>query len=203
MKKRDPERDPRVTFFLLFFRSLRLCSAQRILKSDWVNLTFAALRLTFIRGHWRFLKVSCRSRDYRATLRSRSTFQNLESTTWLAKRGKGMSLISHLPRECNNGKGIVSSVEQAFVGREEIRAPLKTPAWEASKWRIAIQFHLRLCNRGNLKEKCCFNVKLGLVRFILFSTLMPNSIAWIFGNKMKFWISDKIETKTFNNCMMR
>ena len=24
-----------------------------------------------------------------------------------------------------------SSVEQAFVGREEIRAPLKTPAWEA------------------------------------------------------------------------
>ena len=25
------------------------------------------------------------------------------------------------------------SVEQAFVGREEIRAPLKTPAWEASR----------------------------------------------------------------------
>ena len=24
------------------------------------------------------------------------------------------------------------SVEQAFVGREEIRAPLKTPAWETS-----------------------------------------------------------------------
>ena len=24
------------------------------------------------------------------------------------------------------------SVEQAFVGREEIRAPLKTPAWEAT-----------------------------------------------------------------------
>ena len=53
VKKRDPERDPRVTFFLLFFRSLRLCSAQRILKSDCVNLTFAALRLTFIRGHQR------------------------------------------------------------------------------------------------------------------------------------------------------
>ena len=34
VKKRDPERDPRVTFFLLFFRSLRLCSARRILKSD-------------------------------------------------------------------------------------------------------------------------------------------------------------------------
>ena len=25
------------------------------------------------------------------------------------------------------------SVEQAFVGRDEIRAPLKTPAWEANK----------------------------------------------------------------------
>ena len=25
------------------------------------------------------------------------------------------------------------SVEQAFVGREEIRAPLKTPAWEATE----------------------------------------------------------------------
>ena len=24
------------------------------------------------------------------------------------------------------------SVEQAFVGRDEIRAPLKTPAWEAT-----------------------------------------------------------------------
>ena len=35
---------------------------------------------------------------------------------WLAKHGKGM----------------LSSVEQAFVGRDEKRAPLKTPAWEAS-----------------------------------------------------------------------
>ena len=56
VKKRDPERDPRVTFFLLFFPSLRLCSARRILKSDRVNLTFAALRLTFIRGHEGFSK---------------------------------------------------------------------------------------------------------------------------------------------------
>ena len=29
---------------------------------------------------------------------------------------------------------MLSSVEQAFVGREEKRAPLKTPAWEASGW---------------------------------------------------------------------
>ena len=27
---------------------------------------------------------------------------------------------------------MLSSVEQAFVGRDEIRAPLKMPAWEAS-----------------------------------------------------------------------
>ena len=117
VKKRDPERDPRVTFFLLFFRSLRLCSAQRILKSDWVNLTFAALRLIFIWGHEGFLKFHAdRVIIDRFILRSRSTFQNLESTRWLAKRGKGM----------------LSSVEQAFVGREEIRAPLKTPAWAAT-----------------------------------------------------------------------
>ena len=30
------------------------------------------------------------------------------------------------------GKGMLSSVEQAFVGRDEKRAPLKTPAWEAN-----------------------------------------------------------------------
>ena len=29
------------------------------------------------------------------------------------------------------GRGMLSSVEQAFVGRDEKRAPLKTPAWEA------------------------------------------------------------------------
>ena len=31
---------------------------------------------------------------------------------------------------------MLSSVEQAFVGREEIRVSLKTPAWEA-KWASA------------------------------------------------------------------
>ena len=42
-------------------------------------------------------------------------------------------LIGHLPREYNNGKGMLSSFEQAFTGREETRAPLKTPAWEANR----------------------------------------------------------------------
>ena len=31
------------------------------------------------------------------------------------------------------------SVEQAFVGREEIRAPLKTPAWEAIPERTLVK----------------------------------------------------------------
>ena len=30
------------------------------------------------------------------------------------------------------GKGMLSSAERAFVGRDEKRAPLKTPAWEAT-----------------------------------------------------------------------
>ena len=30
------------------------------------------------------------------------------------------------------GKGMLSSVEQAFVGRDKRQAPLKMPAWEAT-----------------------------------------------------------------------
>ena len=55
--------------------------------------------------------------NYRITLWSRSTFQNLESTMWLAKLGKGM----------------LFSVEQAFAGRDERQAPLKMLAWEATE----------------------------------------------------------------------
>ena len=36
-----------------------------------------------------------------------------------------------LTTRIKNGKEMLFSVEQAFVGREEIRALLKTPAWEA------------------------------------------------------------------------
>ena len=31
------------------------------------------------------------------------------------------------------GKGMLSSVQQAFVGRDEGRSLLKTPAWEATQ----------------------------------------------------------------------
>ena len=80
-----------------------------------MNLTFAALRLTFIRGHEGFLKFHADR-----VIIGLPCGQGQLSRIWkvqrdLAKRGKGM----------------LSSVEQAFVGREEIRAPLKTPAWEA------------------------------------------------------------------------
>ena len=42
------------------------------------------------------------------------------------------------------GKGMLSSVEQAFVGREEIRAHLKTTAWEATTPPGKKCFHMLL-----------------------------------------------------------
>ena len=44
---------------------------------------------------------------------------------------------------------MLSSVEQAFVGREEIRAPLKTPEWEArlcsENASVSVFFCFRVC----------------------------------------------------------
>ena len=42
------------------------------------------------------------------------------------------------------------SVEQAFVGKEEIRAPLKTPAWEA---RPSVTKHCRKPSHSRPKRK--------------------------------------------------
>ena len=68
--------------------------------------------------NWHYIYISLSMKiNYRITLWSRSTFQNLESTMWLAKLGKGM----------------LFSVEQAFVGRDERQAPLKILAWEATE----------------------------------------------------------------------
>ena len=52
-----------------------------------------------------------------ATLRSGSPFQDYEGTMWLAKLGKGM----------------LFSIEQAFVEWDEIRARPKRAAWETSQ----------------------------------------------------------------------
>ena len=41
---------------------------------------------------------------------------------------------------------MLSSVEQAFVGRDEKRAPLKTPAWEANSPHDLLQFWNSLGN---------------------------------------------------------
>ena len=40
------------------------------------------------------------------------------------------------------------SVEQAFVGREEIRAPLKTPAWEARYIGVYRVYSISRVNMG-------------------------------------------------------
>ena len=34
---------------------------------------------------------------------------------------------------------MLSSVEQAFVGRDEMRAPLKTPAWEVTRQSVFLR----------------------------------------------------------------
>ena len=39
-----------------------------------------------------------------------------------------------------HGKGMLSSVEQAFVGRDEKRAPQKTFAWEARSQRAQVDW---------------------------------------------------------------
>ena len=85
---------------------------QRITYSKiWLNLTFAALNLTFIRGQKAFPVF------HAERVIIRLPCGEGQSTVWMAKFGKGM----------------LFSVEQAFVGRDERRAPLKTPAWGGMK----------------------------------------------------------------------
>ena len=58
------------------------------------------------------------------------------------------------------------SVEQAFVGRDEIRAPLKTPAWKAM-WsvdlrdlEISIILDTLLTFLTRRKEKCLIRMEI-------------------------------------------
>ena len=89
------------------------------MNQNWHNLEIFWKKLLLIA--YRTLKhsLSTMKINYRITPRSRSTSQNLESTMWLAKFGKGM----------------LFSVEQAFVRRDDHErwAPLKMLAWEATK----------------------------------------------------------------------
>ena len=74
---------PRFPSFLSFAKVMQCMEYSKI----WLNLIFAAQNLIFM-GSERFPSVSCRSSNYHVTLRLRSTFQNLESTLWLAKLWK-------------------------------------------------------------------------------------------------------------------
>ena len=60
--------------------------------------------------------------------------------TWI---GKIMAVIT--------GKGMLFSVEQAFVGKDEIQAPLKTPAWEVTIYRDP--------NKSEVLKSCKATVK--------------------------------------------
>ena len=63
------------------------------------------------------------------------------------------------------------SVEQAFVGREEIRAPLKTPAWEAKLFLANLSLLVLLFRRSRCRyyrrRRCCFTSLLFINVFAL------------------------------------
>ena len=44
-----------------------------------------------------------------------------------------------------HGKRMLSSVEQAFVGKDEKRAPLKTPSWVATTMATFLFFFNEIC----------------------------------------------------------
>ena len=115
----------------------------------WLNLTFESKVV---------IKISL------CTLWSRSTFQNLEGTMWLAKVGKGM----------------LFSIEQAFVRSDEIRAPLKTSAWEAN---LALP-----CEQWFLQAGHCASMAKKPLRAFAFPLsmrvhLMTTNIQWQDGNE--------------------
>ena len=53
----------------------------------------------------------------------------------------------------HNGKGTLLSVEQAFVGKDEKRAPLKTPAWEATIVETINPFSPKLITKLKIVSK--------------------------------------------------
>ena len=80
-----------------------------------LDLTFAALNLTCTRGQ--------------------KAFPVFHADRVIIRLPCGQSQLSRIWKvQCEwLGKGMLFSVEQAFVGTDEKRAPLKTPAWEAKK----------------------------------------------------------------------
>ena len=119
--------DPRVTHLTscLSFAKVMQCMEYSKL---WPSLTFAALIVTLIRGYKAF-PVFHADRVIIGLPSSQGQFSRIWKVQCrLAKLGKRM----------------LFSVEQVFVGKDEIRAPIKTPAWEAMKSRLLSSFFTNL-----------------------------------------------------------
>ena len=82
---------------------------------------------------------------------------------------------------------MLSSVEQAFVGRDEKRAPLKTPAWEA---RVPhSRSHLEV-NAGGLWDTCVSHYSRCIV---VYGVAGPRHVFFnSFENKNHFYFKVKI-----------
>ena len=108
-----------------------------------LNLTFATLSLKFIISHKAFPVFHAD----RVILSGYPAGQGQPSRIWKVPMWSA-----------NNGKGMLFSVTQAFVGRDEIRAPLKTSAWKARpKQRskiCGISQRMILCNQFSFGNVC-------------------------------------------------
>ena len=107
---------------------------------------------------------------------SGSTFQNFESSMWLAEHGKGM----------------LFSVEQVFVGREAIRAPLKMPVGEGTTYgNHSRGFQWGGGERG-LENECWRCEFLGL-----FEVILPQKIMKSRGSEVSIYPALRTQARFF------
>ena len=123
-------------------------SAWNFEKPSWplINVRLTAAKVRFTQSDFRILRAlhnlsEGKKRRKTVTLGSRFYKPRAYESCLACQHFISKLLIGHLPGKYNNGKGMLSSVEQAFVGREEIRAPLKTPACEAICTAVMNSFH--------------------------------------------------------------
>ena len=137
--------DPRVTHLTscLSFAKVMQCMEYSKL---WPSLTFAALIVTLTRGYKAFPLFHA-DRVIIGLPCSQGQFSRIWKVQCrLAKLGKRM----------------LFSVEQVFVGRDEIRAPIKTPAWEAMKSRLLSSFLPTWACSLKVGWKLCWSQILGI-----------------------------------------
>ena len=94
--------------FLPFAKAMQCTEYSKI----WLNLTFEALSQTFIRGH--------------------KAFPVFHADRVIIGLPWGQGQLSRIWKVQCNWLSLGKEYCARFVGREEIRAPLKTPEWEAS-----------------------------------------------------------------------